>query len=256
MVFMGRNIPRYGARPMTPHISAAPGDFAEVVLMPGDPLRAKNIADRFLQDARQVTAVRNVYGYTGSFRGQRVSVLAHGMGIPSISIYATELIKEYGAKVLMRVGSCGALRLDVKMRDVIVALGAGTDSRVNRLRFRDHDFPAVADFTLARRAVEAAERLKRPVRVGPVFTSDLFYAPQEYQHIDMLERMGMLAIEMEVAGLYGVAAEYGARALALLTVSDHLRTHEKLTPIERQESFDEMIELALEVAAVEAAASR
>lgn len=240
----------------TPHISAAQGDFAEVVLMPGDPLRARYIATRFLENAREVTAVRNMLGYTGTFRGHPLSVMAHGMGIPSISIYATELIKSYGARVLMRVGSCGALRRDVKLRDVIVALGAGTDSRVNRLRFRDHDFPAVADFTLARRAVEAAERLGRPVRTGPVFTSDLFYAPQEYQDNDMLERMGMLAIEMEVAGLYGVAVEYGARALALLTVSDHLRTGEALTPAERQTTFDEMIEIALEVAVAEAATPR
>lgn len=240
----------------TPHISAAPGDFAEVVLMPGDPLRARYIATRFFENAKEVTAVRNMLGYTGTFRGHRLSVMAHGMGIPSISIYATELIKSFGAKVLMRVGSCGALSLDVKVRDVIVALGAGTDSRVNRLRFRDHDFPALADFTLARRAVEAAERLKRPVRTGAVFTSDLFYAPQEYQDNDLFERMGMLAIEMEVAGLYGVAAEYGVRALALLTVSDHLRTGEHLSPADRQTTFDEMIEIALEVAAAEAATPR
>ncbi len=219
--------------------------------MPGDPLRARYIAERFLEGAREVTAVRNMLGYTGRFRGQRLSVLAHGMGIPSISIYATELIKFHGARVLMRVGSCGALREDVKLRDVIIALGAGTDSRVNRLRFQEHDFPAVADFTLARRAVEAAEKRGQPVRVGPVFTSDLFYAPKG-QTTEVLERMGMLAIEMEVAGLYGVAAEYGARALALLTVSDHLHTGEALTPAERQTSFNEMIELALEVAATEA----
>jgi purine-nucleoside phosphorylase len=240
----------------TPHISAAQGDFADVVLMPGDPLRARYIATRFLENPKEVTAVRNMLGYTGTFRGQRLSVMAHGMGIPSISIYATELIKSFGARVLMRVGSCGALRRDVKLRDVIVALGAGTDSRVNRLRFRDHDFPAVGDFTLARRAVEAAERLGRPVRTGSVFTSDFFYNPQEYQHIDMLERMGMLAIEMEVAGLYGLAAEYGVRSLALLTVSDHIRTGESLTPAERQSTFDEMIEIALEVAGAEAAAPR
>jgi purine-nucleoside phosphorylase len=238
----------------TPHISAAPGDFAEVVLMPGDPLRARYIATRFFENAKEVTAVRNMLGYTGTFRGNRLSVMAHGMGIPSISIYATELIKSYGARVLMRVGSCGALSLNVKLRDVIVALGAGTDSRVNRLRFRDHDFPAVADFTLARRAVEAAERLGRHVRTGSVFTSDFFYTPVEAQQLEMLERMGMLAIEMEVAGLYGLAAEYGVRALALLTVSDHLLTGEHLTPAERQTTFDEMIEVALEVAAAEAAA--
>lgn len=234
----------------TPHLSAVPGDFAEVVLMPGDPLRAKYIAERFLEGARQVTAVRNMYGYTGTWQGRRISVMGHGMGIPSMSIYATELIKEYGARVLIRVGSCGAVRKDVPMRSVIVVTGAGTDSKVNRLRLLDHDFPAVADFTLARRAVEAAERRSRAVRVGTVFSSDLFYHPQAAL-LDAMERMGMLAVEMEAAGLYGVAAEFGARALALLTVSDQLRTGEALSPADRQTSFDEMIEVALDVAAAE-----
>jgi purine-nucleoside phosphorylase len=231
----------------TPHISAAPGDFADVVIMPGDPLRSRYIAQRFLQDAREVTSVRNMLGFTGTFRGRKLSIMGHGMGIPSVSIYATELIKDYGARVLIRVGSCGAIRQDVKLRDVIVAVGAGTDSNVNRMRLQGADFPAVADFTLARQAVEAAEKRGRPVRVGSVFTSDFFYTPggEKYaQH----ERMGMLAVEMEVAGLYGVAAEFGARALALLTVSDHLRTDEHLSPAERQTTFDEMIEIALDVA--------
>lgn len=236
----------------TPHISATPGDFAEVILMPGDPLRARYIAERFLENARGVTSVRNMLGYTGTFRGKKLSVMGHGMGVPSISIYATELIKDYGARVLIRVGSCGALRTDVQLRDVIIAQGAGTDSKVNRMRVMDHDFPAVADFTLVRKAVEAAEKRSRRMRVGSVFTSDLFYHSQGNQLNEVLERMGILAVEMEVAGLYGVAAEYGARALALLTVSDHIRTGAKLTPEERQTTFDEMIELALDVAVSEA----
>ncbi|GMT96647.1 purine-nucleoside phosphorylase [Corallococcus caeni] len=235
----------------TPHISASPGDFAEVVLMPGDPLRARYISERFLENARPVTAVRNMLGFTGTFRGKRLSVMGHGMGVPSISIYATELVKTYGAKVLIRVGSCGALRTDVKLRDVIVAMGAGTDSNVNRMRAMGHDFPAVADFTLARRAVEAAEKRNKPVRVGNVFTSDLFYHPQEALNAT-LAKMGILAVEMEIAGLYGVAAEFGARALALLTVSDHILTGEHLSPEDRQTTFDEMIELAFDVAASEA----
>ncbi|WP_224361768.1 purine-nucleoside phosphorylase [Hyalangium versicolor] len=238
----------------TPHISAAPGDFADVVLMPGDPLRARYIAERFLQDARQVTAVRNMYGYTGTVQGKRISVMGHGMGIPSLSIYATELIKDYGAKVLIRVGSCGAIRKDVAMRSVIVATGAGTDSKVNRMRLLDHDFAAVADFTLARRAVESAERRGKAVRVGSVFSTDFFYHPQ-LQLWDVVERMGMLAVEMEVAGLYGVAAEFGARALSLLTVSDHIRLGLSLSPEERQLTFDEMIEIAMDVAVAEAGSS-
>ncbi|MDY7224917.1 purine-nucleoside phosphorylase [Hyalangium rubrum] len=237
----------------TPHISAAPGDFAEVVLMPGDPLRARYISEKFLVGARQVTAVRNMFGYTGTHQGRRISVMGHGMGVPSLSIYATELIKAYGAKVLIRVGSCGAIRRDVPLRSIIIAAGAGTDSKVNRIRLLDHDFPAVADFSLVRRAVEAAERRSRLVRVGSVFTSDLFYHPQEALW-DAAERMGLLAVEMEVAGLYGVAAEFGARALSLLTVSDHIRTGEALSPEDRQLTFDEMIELALDVAAAESPA--
>ncbi|MGZ3457926.1 MAG: purine-nucleoside phosphorylase [Archangium sp.] len=234
----------------TPHISAAPGDFADVVLMPGDPLRARYIAQRFLEGAREVTSVRNMLGFTGMARGRKVSVMGHGMGIPSISIYATELIRHYGARVLIRVGSCGALRQEVKLREVIVALAAGTDSNVNRMRLQGQDFPAVADFALARQATEAAEKRGKPVRVGSVFSSDLFYAPGGETYATH-ERMGMLAVEMEVAGLYGVAAECGARALALLTVSDHLRTHEALSPADRQTTFDEMIELALDVAAAQ-----
>jgi purine-nucleoside phosphorylase len=234
----------------TPHISAAPGDFADVVLMPGDPLRARYIAQRFLQGAREVTSVRNMYGFTGTSRGRKVSVMGHGMGIPSISIYATELIQHYGARVLIRVGSCGALRHEVKLREVIIALAAGTDSNVNRMRFKGYDFPAVADFALVRQAAEAAEKRGKPMRVGPVFSSDLFYPPAGETY-ETHERMGMLAVEMEVAGLYGVAAEFGARALALLTVSDHLRTNEHLSPEERQTTFDEMIEVALDVVAAQ-----
>lgn len=234
----------------TPHIAASLGDFADVVLMPGDPLRAKYIAERFLEAPKQVNAVRGMLGFTGNFQGHRISVMGHGMGIPSISIYATELIKDFGVKIVMRVGSCGAVRKDVKLRDVIVAMGAGTDSKVNRVRFMDHDFPAVADFQLVRRAVDVASAQSKSVHVGNVFSADLFYSPQP-QLFDIMEKVGILGIEMEAAGLYGVAAEYGARALTLLTVSDHLRTNEHLSSEERQTSFDEMIEIALEVAAQE-----
>ena len=233
----------------TPHISAAPGDFADVVLMPGDPLRARHIAQRFLTEPREVTSVRNMLGYTGTHKGRRLSVMGHGMGIPSLSIYTTELIREYGVRTILRVGSCGALREDVKVRDIIVAPAAGTDSNVNRMRLGGHDFAAVADFGLARQAVEAAEKRGRAVRVGSVFTSDLFYTPKtEREKNALYARMGILAVEMEVAGLYGVAAEFGARALGLLTVSDHLLTHESLSAADRQTTFDEMIELALDVA--------
>jgi purine-nucleoside phosphorylase len=231
----------------TPHIGAQPGDFADAVLMPGDPLRAEHIANKFLSEARRVTEVRNVYGYTGLFQGRRVSVMAHGMGIPSCSIYATELVREYGVKTLIRVGSCGALAPDVHLGDVIIALGASTDSKVNRIRFMDHDFAALADFGLVERAVAAARDHGVGVRVGNVFSSDFFYTPQP-QVFDVMEKLGILAIEMEAAGLYGVAAEHGARALTLLTVSDHIRRSEHLSAEERRSTLDAMVRIALDVA--------
>ena len=231
----------------TPHIAAARGDFAGVALMPGDPRRAEYIATRFLTDARRVSEVRNMYGYTGLFRGRRVSVMAHGIGIPSCSIYATELIREFGVTTLIRVGSCGALPADVKLGDVILAQGASTDSRVNRLRFLDHDFAAISDYELLACAAGVARERGIAVRVGNVFSSDFFYSPQP-QVFDVLESMRILAVEMEIAGLYGVAAEHGARALGILTVSDHLRWNKHLSTTERESGFEAMIEIALETA--------
>lgn len=231
----------------TPHISAAAGDFAEVTLMPGDPLRAEYVAKNFLQDARLVTAVRNMYGFTGTYRGQRISVMGHGMGIPSCSIYATELVREYGVRVLIRVGSCGALASSAKLGDIILAMGASTDSKVNRMRFSEHDFAAIADYDLLATAAAVAKERQIPIRVGNVLSTDFFYHPQQ-NLLDVAEKMGILALEMEIAGLYGVAAEYGARALGMLTVSDHLRRHEHLSVDERQTSFESMMRMALETA--------
>lgn len=233
----------------TPHISAAVGDFAETVLLPGDPLRAQYIASHHLEDARQVTAVRNMLGYTGTYNGQRVSVMGSGMGIPSISIYATELITVYGCTRLVRVGSCGALQAHVGLRDVVVAVGACTDSGVNRQRFGGWDFAAVADFELLRRSVDAAAALGARVHVGNILSSDLFYSPvpvsSPLEYYGAAVRMGVLAVEMEAAGLYGLAAQHGAAALAVCTVSDHLVTDAHLSADERQSSFDEMVSVAL-----------
>ncbi len=231
----------------TPHISAQPGDFADVAILPGDPLRAEFIATTYLTGARRVTDVRNMWGYTGDYRGRRVSVMAHGMGIPSCSIYATELVREYGVKTLIRVGSCGALAEELQLGDVIVALGASTDSGVNRQRFLGHDFSAVADFALAELAVRVARERGTPVRVGNVFSADLFY-PAQSQMNAVLHNMGVLAVEMEIAGLYGVAAESGARALGLLSVSDHILREEHLSADQRQTGFGAMVEIALETA--------
>jgi purine-nucleoside phosphorylase len=231
----------------TPHINANAGDFAETVLMPGDPLRAQFIAEQWLTDAQLVNTVRNMVGYTGTFQGKRVSVMAHGMGIPSISIYATELIREYGVKNLIRVGSCGALGSSLKLGDIVLAMGASTDSKVNRLRLMDHDYAAIADFGLLSRAVEIAKTRGRAVSVGNVFSADLFYTPQP-ELFDKLERMRVFAVEMESAGLYAVAAELGAKALTLLTVSDQIRLKQHMSAADRQTTFGEMIEIALGVA--------
>jgi purine-nucleoside phosphorylase len=229
----------------TPHINAPEGAFAETVLMPGDPLRAKHIADTFLQDVVCVNTVRNMFGYTGTYQGKKVSVLGSGMGVPSMSIYATELVKFYGVKNIIRIGSCGGLPLDVKVRDVVIAMGASTDSNVNRNRLGGNlDFAALADFGLLERAVAAARAKNIDVKVGNLFTSDLFYNPDPTL-FDRLEKYGVLGVEMEAAGLYGVAAEFGIKALAIMTVSDHIRTGEALSAELRQTSFNEMVEIAL-----------
>lgn len=230
---------------MTPHINAPAGAFADAVLMPGDPLRAKYIAETFLENAEQVTNVRNMFGYTGTYKGRRISVMGHGMGIPSCSIYAKELITEYGVKKIIRVGSCGAVRQDVHVRDVIIGLGACTDSKVNRTRFKDNDFAAIADFALTQAAVQAAKNKGVTVRVGNLFSADLFYTP-DIEMFDVMEKYGILGVEMEAAGIYGVAAEFGAQALTICTVSDHIRTGEQTTAEERQLTFNDMIEIALE----------
>ena len=231
----------------TPHINAEPGDFAETVLMPGDPLRAKFIAENFLDNPRLVTDVRGMLGFTGSYKGQALSVMGHGIGIPSCSLYCTELINEFGVQRLMRVGSCGNVNKSVKLRDIIIAMGACTDSKVNRIRFRDHDFAAIADYRLLQAAVTIAEQRGLAVRVGNVFSSDLFYSPEQ-EVFEVMEKYNILGVEMETAGIYGLAAEFGVKALAICTVSDQIITGERLTIEERQSSFNEMIELALETA--------
>jgi purine-nucleoside phosphorylase len=229
----------------TPHIAAARGDFAEAVLLPGDPRRAAHIAKHFLTDAREITNVRNMLGFTGSYEGMPVSTMGTGMGIPSASIYVTELINEYGCRRLMRVGSCGAVHTDINLRDVVVATGACTDSHVNRARYRGWDFAATADFALARAAVEVAGQRGLTVRAGNVHSSDFFYNPVD-DAVDVFAQMGVLAIEMEAAGLYGIAAATGTRALAICTVSDHVRTGASVSAGDREQTFDDMVAIALE----------
>ena len=229
----------------TPHIGAPAGAFAETVLLPGDPTRARHIAERLLEDARLVTDLRNMLGYTGRYRGMPVSVMGTGMGIPSCSIYATELVRAYGARRLVRVGTCGAVRSELPLGAIVLAHGAGTDSNVNRLRFHGYDMPALASFDLLARVARTAERSGLDVHVGPVFSSDLFYHPDP-ELLPFLERSGVLAVEMEAAGLYGLAAELGVEALAVLTVSDNLKTGAAMSAREREHGVDAMTRLVLD----------
>ena len=231
----------------TKHMNAAPGDFAETVLMPGDPLRAQYIADTYLGSARRVTDVRNMWGFTGTYKGKPVSVMAHGMGIPSVSIYCTELITEYDVKRVIRVGSCGTSHPDVKLRDIIIAMGASTDSNCNRMRFGGYDYAALASYNLVRKAVDAAEANKVRYHVGNIFSADLFYTPDPGM-FETLAKYNVYGVEMEAAGIYPIAAEHGAEALAICTVSDDIVTGDHLTTDERQTTFDEMILVALQTA--------
>ena len=231
----------------TKHMNAAPGDFAETVLMPGDPLRARYIAENWFDDPRRVTDVRNMWGYTGSYKGQPISVMAHGMGIPSASIYTTELIEAYGVKRVMRVGSCGTTHPDVKLRDLVIALGASTDSGVNRMRFGGYDLAALASFSLVRKAVDAAESLGVRYHVGNVFSADLFYTPDTAMFATMA-KYNIYGVEMEAAGMFPIAAEHGVEALAICTVSDDIPSGAALSSDERATTFDEMINVALETA--------
>ena len=236
----------------TPHINAEPGDFADAVIMPGDPLRAKFIAENYLDEARQVNDVRNMLGFTGRYKGRPLSVLGHGMGIPSCSIYCSELVNSFGVKRLFRAGSCGAVSKKVRLRDIIIAMGACTDSKVNRVRFRGHDFAAIADYELLQTAVAQAEQKRLSHHVGNVFSADLFYTP-EPEMFELMEKYQVYGVEMEAAGIYGLAAEFGAKALTICTVSDHIVSGERLSAEERQVGFREMIELILETAIAGAA---
>jgi len=235
----------------TKHMNAASGDFAETVLMPGDPLRAQYIADTYLDNAKRVTDVRNMWGFTGEYKGEPVSVMSHGMGIPSVSIYCTELITEYGVKRVIRVGSCGTSHPDVQLRDVIIAMGACTDSNCNRMRFGGYDLAALASYDLVEKAVHVARAQKVRFHVGNIFSADLFYTPDP----DMFETMAkfnVYGLEMEAAGIFPIAAENNAEALAICTVSDDLRSGAHLTAEERATTFDEMILVALETAVAKA----
>jgi purine-nucleoside phosphorylase len=232
---------------MSTHIGAAPGEIAPVVLLPGDPLRARWIAETFLDDARCYTEVRGMLGYTGTWNRHPVSVQGTGMGQPSLAIYVTELFTEYDVASVVRVGSCGALTERLGMRDVVIASGACTDSAMNKIAFEGLDYAPVADFGLLRAAVDIAEQRGSTYHVGLLFSSDSFYAARPELTGRMVD-YGVLAVEMEASALYTLAAKHGRKALAICTVSDHIVTGEETTATEREQTFGEMVEIALRAA--------
>lgn len=232
---------------MSIHIGAKQGQIAETILLPGDPLRAKYIAETFLEGAECYNEVRGMLGFTGTYKGKRVSVQGTGMGVPSISIYVNELMESYGVQNLIRVGTCGAIQEDIKVRDVIIAMSASSDSQVNRLLFNQIDFAPTASFELLYKAYQVASERNLSVKVGNIFTSDSFYR----ENFDLYKKLAtyqVLAVEMESSALYTLAAKHKRNALSILTVSDHILTGEETSADERQTTFNEMIEVALDAA--------
>ncbi|NSX53189.1 purine-nucleoside phosphorylase [Parasulfitobacter algicola] len=232
---------------MSIHIGAKPGEIAETVLMPGDPLRAKWAAETFLEKPKLVNEVRGMLGFTGTWRGNSVTIHGSGMGMPSLSIYANELIKDYGAQTLIRIGSTGAMQSHIKLRDVILAMTASTLSTPSKGLFKEINFAPCADWALLKNAAMVAENRDVATHVGGIYSSDVFYDERPDLN-EQMTRHGILAVEMEAAELYTLAARYGRRALAVLTVSDHLLTGDALPSEDRQSSFGDMVEIALEAA--------
>jgi len=232
---------------MSIHIAAKAGDIAEAILLPGDPLRAKFVAENFLKDAAQYTNVRNILGFTGTYKGKRVSVQGTGMGIPSISIYVNELFREYGVKRAIRIGTAGSLQKEVKLLDMVLAMSASTDSGANNIRFSGRNYAPTASFSLLKTAWDIAASKGWQPKAGPIVSSDMFYTedPEEWK---LWAKFGCLAVEMECAELYTLAAKYNREALSILTISDSMITGESTTSEERQTTFTKMMETALETA--------
>lgn len=230
---------------MSVHIAAQPGEIAEKILLPGDPLRAKYIAEKFLDNPKCYNEVRGMLGYTGTYKGVPVSVQGTGMGMPSAAIYVNELVREYGVKQLIRVGTCGSIQKDVHVRDLVIAQAAATSSNIIRNDFPKHDFPQIADFDLLLKSYNLAQEKGFNIHVGNVLSDDVFYK-DSMDEVFRLGEHGVLGIEMEAAVIYYLAAKYQVQALAIMTVSDHILTGEETSSEERQETFDEMMIVALE----------
>ncbi len=231
---------------MSTHIKAQKGDIAETVLLPGDPLRAKWIAETFLENAECYNRVRGMLGYTGYYKGKRVSVQGSGMGIPSAMIYYHELIHFYGAKTLIRVGTAGSYRKDIGLRDVVLAMSASTNSAIHKDRFGSAIYAPTANFDMFRKAIAYAEGRNLPLKAGNVLTNDLYYE-EDPEHFKKWAEYGVLCVEMETAGLYTIAAKNGVKALSILTISDSLVSGEATSPEDRERSFGEMVDIALNI---------
>ncbi|CAL4325085.1 Purine nucleoside phosphorylase DeoD-type [Buchnera aphidicola (Thelaxes suberi)] len=226
------------------HINAKKKEISEKVIVCGDPIRIKFIAKNYLTNAKKINTVRNMFGYTGFFKKERVSILSHGMGMPSVSIYVQELISHYHVKKIIRLGTCGTVLKNINIKDILIGMSACTDSYMNRIRFNNFDFSAVADFSLLKQSYRIAKKFNFSIRIGAFFTTDLFYA-NDNKVIDIMKRHNILGIDMETAGIYFLASEHNIQALSMCIVSDHLKTGEKLNTLERISSFEKIIQIAL-----------
>ncbi|CAL4325860.1 Purine nucleoside phosphorylase DeoD-type [Buchnera aphidicola (Protaphis terricola)] len=228
------------------HISSKKGDFSDTILMPGDPIRAKYIAKNYLDDFKKINETRLMLAYTGYYKNKKISVMSHGIGIPSSALYVKELISYYNVKKIIRIGTCGAIRHDIKLRDIVISLGASTDSKFNRIRFNFHDYAAIADFEMTYNAFLTAKKNNIKVHIGNFFTTDSFYTDDSM--LNILNKYNIIGIDMETAGIYSVAAEFKAKALSICTVSDHIFKKEFISSKDRESSFNDMITLSLETA--------
>ena len=230
---------------MTPHINATKYDIAETILLPGDPYRAKWAAEKFLSNPQQINDVRGMLGFTGKYMGSNITIQGSGMGMPSLSIYANELIRKYGAKTLIRIGSCGAMQPSVEIRDLVIAMTASSLNTPSSGIFKELNFAPCANYELLSKAISVTRSKASPCHVGGIYSSDVFYDERPDLN-ELLIRHGVLAVEMETAELYNLAARYNVRALSILTVSDHLDSGQQLSPEDREKSFEDMLEIALE----------
>ncbi|CAL4324505.1 purine-nucleoside phosphorylase [Buchnera aphidicola] len=230
---------------VTPHINAKKNTFSERVIMSGDPIRAKYIAENFLENSYQITNIRSMLGFTGYYKGVIVSTMSHGMGIPSACIYITELFKYYHVKKIIRVGTCGTVRNDLDLNDILIALGACTDSSMNRLKFNNFDFSAIADFNMVYDAVNISKKMNLNVNIGNFFTTDSFYI-DDYKVYDLLNQYRILGVDMETAGIYSKSAEFGIQSMSICSISDHISKNQFLSYQERESTLNNIIKIALE----------